>query len=101
MPMFRADMLAALLGDVVWTDDLHENFLEILLTVFVAKLRQRAFCQQFAGLNYSDGVAELLNLTHDVRGKNDRLPAVAALLDESGDRARGHHIERVGRFVKN
>ncbi len=82
-------------------DDFDEDFFELVLGVFVAKLGERPFDQEFAGLNDANGVAEFFYFAHDVGGEDDGLALVAAFADERSDGARGHDVEAVGRFVEN
>src|SRR5690349_11878589 len=101
MPILRADMSVDLRRSVVGSDDFDENVLEILFVMLIAKLRESAFGEKFAGLDDADGVAELFDFGHDVRGENDGLAVVAAFVDESSDGARGHDIEAIGRLVED
>src|SRR5215469_12157596 len=101
MPMLRADMSVGLLGDVMGGNDFDENLLEVLLAVLVAKLLQGTFRQKLAGLNDADGIAKLLNFSHDVRGENDRLTAIATFTNEFNDGPGGHDVEAGGRLVEN
>src|SRR6267143_2963799 len=100
MPMLRRDMSVGLLGDEVGRNDFDEDFLEVLLCVFVAKLGQSAFGEKFSIMDDADGVAELFDLAHDVGGENDGFAVVATFANESGNGARGHDIEAVGGFVE-
>src|SRR5256885_6655409 len=59
MPILRADMSVDLRRSVVGSDDFDENVLEILFVMLIAKLRESAFGEKFAGLNDADSVAEL------------------------------------------
>src|SRR5262249_12866376 len=99
--MFRADMSACLLGDIVRSDHLHENLLKVLLAMFSAQLVERAFCEQLAGLNDADDIAQLLNLSHDVSRKDDGLAPLPAFADEVDDRARRHDVESQRRLVED
>src|SRR6266850_23529 len=101
MPILRADILVALRRNIVGSDDFDEYVLEILFVMLIAKLRESAFGEKFAGLNDADGVAELFHFGHDVRGENDGLASVAAFADELDDRARSHDIETTGGFVED
>src|SRR5712664_477617 len=101
MPTLRRDISVGRLGNVVGRDDFDEDFLEVVLGVFVTELSEGAFHQEFAGLDNADGVAEFFDFAHDVRGENDGLAVVAAFADESGDGASGHDIEAVGGLVEN
>ena len=69
--------------------------------MLIAKLRESAFGEKFAGLDDADGVAELFDFGHDVRGENDGFAVVAAFVDESSDGARGHDIKTVGGLVED
>src|SRR5437667_10626937 len=100
MPILRADMSVDLRRSVVGSDDFDENVLEILFVMLIAKLRESAFGEKFAGLDDADGVAELFDFGHDVRGENDGFAVVAAFVDESSDGARGHDIKTVGGLVE-
>src|SRR5207244_12722483 len=101
MPILRADILVSLRGNIVGSDDFDENVLEILFVMLIAKLRESALGEKFAGLNDANGVAELLDFGHDVRGEDDGFAVVAAFVDERGDGARGHDIEAVGRLIED
>src|SRR5438034_7368643 len=94
MPILRADILVSLRGNIVGSDDFDENVLEILFVMLIAKLRKGAFGEKFTGLDDADGVAELFDFGHDVRGEDDGFAVVAAFVDESSDGARGHDIKR-------
>src|SRR5437773_7513670 len=93
MPILRADMSVDLRRSVVGSDDFDENVLEILFVMLIAKLRESAFGEKFAGLNDADSVAELFHFAHDVRGEDDGFAVVAAFVDEGSDGASGHDIE--------
>src|SRR5216684_2390169 len=43
------------------THDFDEDFLEVLLGVFLAKLRERAFGKKFSIMDDADGVAEVFD----------------------------------------
>src|SRR5438105_12246386 len=101
MPILRADILVSLRGNIVGSDDLDENVLEILFVMLIAKLRESAFGEKFAGLNDANGVAELFDFGHDVRGEDDGFAVVAAFVDEGGDGASGHDIEAVRGLVED
>src|SRR5882762_10150044 len=101
MPTLRRDMSVGLLGEVVRRDDFDEDFFEFVLGVLVAKLGEGPFDKEFTGLNDTDGVAELFDLTHDVRGEDDGFAVVAAFADKSSDGAGGHDVEAVGGLVEN
>src|SRR5579859_685523 len=101
MPILRRDILVVLLGDVMGCDDFDEDFLEFVLAEFVAKLREGTFDEEFAGLDDADGVAELFDFGHDVRGEDDGFAVVAAFADEGSDGAGGHDVEAVGGLVEN
>src|SRR5260370_20690869 len=94
-------MSVGLRGDVVGSDNLDEDFFEVLLGVFFAKPCQGALGKKLAVMNNADGVAELFDFAHDVGGKDDGLADVAAFADESGDGASGHDVEAVGGFVED
>src|SRR5437773_11953042 len=99
MLIVRADILVSLRGNIVGSDDFDENVLEILFVMLIAKLRESAFGEKFAGLDDADGVAELFDFGQDVRGENDGFAVVAAFVDESRDGARGHAIKTAGWLV--
>src|SRR5260370_21057209 len=101
MPMLRRDMSAGLLGNVVGRDDFDEDFLEIVLGVFIAELREGAFGEEFAALDDADDVAELFDFAHDVGGEDYGFAAVAAFADESGDGARRPDVSAVGGLVED
>src|SRR6267143_2328941 len=101
MPTWRMDMSVGLLGDVVGSDDFDEDFLEVVLGVFVAELSECALDKELAGLDDADGVAEFFDFAHDVGGKDDGFAVVAALADKSGDGAGGHDVEAVGGLVED
>src|SRR6267378_1397393 len=81
MPMSRMDISVGLLGGVVGSDDLNEDFLKFVLGVLVTKLCESAFDKQLAGLDDADGVTELFDFGHDVGGKNDGLAVLAAFAE--------------------
>src|SRR6476646_697492 len=101
MPTLRRDMSVVLLSDVVGRDDFDENFLELVLGIFVAKLCESAFDEEFAGLDDADGVAEFFDFSHDVCGEDDGFSVVAAFADEGSDGASGHNIEAVGGLIED
>src|SRR5713226_1507832 len=101
MPTLRRDMSVGLRGDVMGSDDFDEDFLEVVLGVLVAKLREGAFDKEFARLNDADGVAELFDFAHDVGGEDDGFAVVAAFADEAGDSAGGHDVEATGGLVED
>src|SRR5579859_2738615 len=101
MPTFRRDMSVFLLGDIMRRNDFDEDFLEIMLGIFVAKLGESALGKKLAGLNDADGVAELFDFGHDMGGKDNGFAVVAAFADEGGDGASGHDVKAVGGFVKD
>src|SRR5215472_14245478 len=101
MPMLRTDISVGLRGNVMRCDDLDEDFLEIVFRIFLAKLTERAFREQFSGLDDADRVTELLDFAHDMGRKDDRLSAVATFADEGRDGACGHHIEAKRGLVEN
>src|SRR5213592_3752029 len=109
MPILRADMSVDLRRSVVGSDDFDENVLEILFVMLIAKLRESnfspkalsrsfvmliaklresAFGEKFAGLDDADGVAELFDFGHDVRGEND---GFAVSLDRKSTRLNSSH----------
>src|SRR6266849_4212792 len=101
MPTLRKDMSVGLRGDVVGSDDLDEDFLEIGFGVLIAKLSQGAFGKKLPVMDDTDEVAELFDFAHDVGGEDDGFAAVAALADEGGDGPGGHDIEAVGGLVED
>src|SRR5436853_1923735 len=101
MPTLRADMSVGLLGNVVGRNDFDEDLLEVAFGVFIAKLRESAFGEKFAGLDDADSVAELFHFAHNVRGEDDGFAVVAAFMDESGDGASGHDIEAVRGLIED
>src|SRR5690348_14391058 len=101
MPMLRRDMSVFLLGDIMRRNDFDEDFLEIMLRIFIAKLGESALGKKLAGLNDADGVAELFDFGHDMSGKDNGFAVVAALADEGGDGASGHDVKSVGGLVKD
>src|SRR6266852_934870 len=101
MPMLRKDMSLYLRGDEMGCDNFHENLFQILFVVLLAKLREGSFGKEFAVLDDADGVAEFFDFAHDVSGENDGLSLVAALANEAGDGAGGHHIEAAGGLVED
>src|SRR5215471_4289889 len=101
MTMLRTDMSMGLRGNVMRSYDLNEDFLEIVFRISLAKLAERTFREQFSGLDDADRVTELLDFAHDMRGKDDRLSAVATFADERRDGACGHYIKTERRLVEN
>src|SRR5437667_231315 len=94
-------MSVGLRGNVMWGDDFDEDFLEVVLGVLVAEFGEGAFGEELARLDDAEGVAELLDFTHDVRGEDDRFAVVAAFADESGYRASGHDVAYFLRLLDN
>src|ERR1700719_1589932 len=101
MPTLRMDMSVGLLGGEVGRDDFDEDFLEVVLGIFVAELREGAFDEQLTGLDNADGVAELFDFGHDVGGEDDGFASVTAFADEGGDGACGHNVEAARGLVEN
>src|SRR5438132_12661828 len=93
-------MSVGLRGNVMWGDDFDEDFLEVVLGVLVAEFGEGAFGEELARLDDAEGVAELLDFTHDVRGEDDRFAVVAAFADERGYRASGHDVEASGGLIE-
>src|SRR6266851_9459087 len=81
-PTLRRDMSIGLRESVMGSNDLDEDFLEILFVVLIAELVERALGKQFARVDDADGVTELFDFAHDVGRKDDGLAAVAALAGE-------------------
>src|SRR6266852_5043646 len=97
MPTALRFMALGLHLGLEWADNFDEDFLEVLLGIFFAELREGAFGQKLAVVNDADDVAELFDFAHDVRGEDDGFAAVAAFADKGGDGAGGHDVRpRVG-----
>src|SRR5437879_13643754 len=94
-------MSVGLRGNVMWGDDFDEDFLEVVLGVLVAEFGEGAFGEELARLDDAEGVAELFDFTHDVRGEDDRFAVVAAFADESGYGASGHHVEAIAGLIED
>ena len=94
-------MTVGLLGGEEGRDDFDEDFLEVLLGIFIAEFGECTFDKELARLDDTDGVAELLDFGHDMRGENDGFAPVAAFTDKLDDRARGHNVEATGRLVED
>src|SRR5256884_9623477 len=101
MPTLRMDMSVGLLGGEEGRDDFDEDFLEVMLGIFIAEFGECTFDKELARLDDTDGVAELLDFAHDVGGEDDSLAVIATFADERGDGAGGHDIEAVGRLVED
>src|SRR5437899_5953310 len=101
MPTLRRDMSVGLCGDVVRSDDFDENLFEVLLGVFFTELGEGAFSKKLAIMNDADGVAELFDFAHNVRGKDNGFAVITAFADKSGDRASRHDVETVGGLVED
>src|SRR5689334_15045617 len=101
MPMLRADMSVGLRREVMRGHNFDENLLEIVLGIFLPKLSERAFGEELARLDDTDGVAELFDFAHDVGGEDDRLAAIAAFANEGGDGAGSHNVESDRGFVED
>src|SRR5882762_9461364 len=101
MPMLRTDMSVGLLGGEEGRDDFDEDFLEVMLGIFIAEFGECTFDKELARLDDTDGVAELFDFAHDVGGEDDSLAVIATFADERGDGAGGHDIEAVGRLVED
>src|SRR5271169_360425 len=101
MPILRRFMSVVLLSDVERSDDPHEDFLEILFSIAVAKFGERTLCKELAGLDNPDDVAELFDLAHDMRGENDSLATLTAFADEFDDGSSGHNVETECRLIED
>src|SRR5260370_38575313 len=101
MPMSRMDISVGLLGGVVGSDDLNEDFLKFVLGVLVTKLCGSAFDKQLAGLDDADGATDLFDFGHDVGGKNDGLAVLAPFADERSDGASCQEFVAIRGFVVN
>src|SRR5437762_8134331 len=93
MPTLRMDMSVGLLGGEEGRDDFDEDFLEVLLGIFIAEFGERTFDKELARLDDADVVAELFDFAHDVGGEDDSLAVIATFADERGEGAGGHDIE--------
>src|SRR5437660_12825063 len=93
-------MSVGLRGNVMWGDDFDEDFLEVVLGVLVAEFGEGAFGEELARLDDAEGVAQLFDFTHDVRGGDDRFAVVAAFADESGYGASGRAVEASGGLIE-
>src|SRR2546421_12475693 len=94
MPTLRMDMSVGLLGGQEGRDDFDEDFLEVMLGIFIAEFGECTFDQELARLDDTDGVAELFDFAHDVGGEDDSLAVIATFADERGDGAGGRSEER-------
>src|SRR5713226_3409722 len=101
MPTALRFMALGLHLGLEWADNFDEDFLEVLLGIFFAELREGAFGQKLAVVNDADDVAELFDFAHDVRGEDNGFAAVAAFADEGGDGASGHDVEAEGGLVED
>src|SRR5260370_35789469 len=100
MPTLRKGMSVGLRGDEMGSDEIDEDFLEIVFGISVTELRERAFGEELAVVDDADDVAELLDFAHDVGGEDDGLAVVAAFADKRSDGAGGHDVEAVGGLAK-
>src|SRR5216684_2711890 len=101
MPTALRFMALGLHLGLEWADNFDEDFLEVLLGIFFAELREGAFGQKLAVVNDADDVAELFDFAHDVRGEDDGFAAVAAFADKGGDGAGGHDVEAEGGLIED
>src|SRR5208337_2111179 len=101
MPMLRRFISVGLLPGVQRSDDLHENFFQVVFAVARAKCAKGALGEELAGMNDADDVAQFLHLAHHVGGENDGFAALAAFANEVDDRARGHDVQAKRGLVKN
>src|SRR6266850_5147650 len=101
MPTLRRDMSVGLLCGEVGRDDFNEDFLEVMLGIFIAELRECTFDKELARLDDTDGVAELFDFGHDVAGEDDGFATITAFTDEGGDGAGGHNVEAARGLVEN
>src|SRR5208283_2380861 len=100
-PMFWYDISAGLLPGVEGSNDLDEDFLQVLFVVAGAEFREGALGEELAGLNDADDVAQFLGLAHHMGGKDYGFPPLPAFADEVNDRARGHDVEQCGWLVED
>src|SRR5262249_51699127 len=90
------------LGDgAVTRDNLHENLLEILLSIRVTQFAHRSLGQKFAVLDDAHDIAHFFDFTHDVGREHYRLPTVTALAYKGHDCARRQDIEPHGRLIED
>src|SRR5208283_3970479 len=101
MPMLRKFMSGGLLPGVEGSDDLYEDFFQVVLAVAGTQFRQRALGEQLAGLNDADNVAELIHFAHHVGRENNRLSPLATLADELNDGASRHDVQAQRGLVKD
>src|SRR5437667_8555412 len=98
--MFRSRM-SDRLRDVMWRDNLHEHFFEIIFSVPLPQLLECSLRQQFAALNNSHDVAQFLHLAHHVRRENHIIAPAPALTDEFEDLPSGHDLQADHQLIKN
>jgi len=82
-------------------DDPDNDFFQVVFRVFGAEFWNGAFFEQLSVVDDTDMVTEAFDFAHDVSGKNDGLPAIATVGDETDDSAGSHHVEAGGGFVED
>jgi hypothetical protein len=85
----------------VGRDDFDEDFLEVVLAVFFAKLSESAFGKKLTGLDDANGVAEFFDFGHDVCGEDDGFARVATFANKRNDRPGSHDVKSIGGLVKD
>src|SRR5208337_17716 len=101
MPMLWRFMSVGPLPGVVRSDDLHEDFLQVVFTIARTQSGKGTLREELAGLNDADDVAQFIHLAHHVSGENHGFAPLAALADEVDDRAGRHDVQANRRLVKN
>jgi hypothetical protein len=81
---------------------LHEGLLEVVLPGAGVELGHRAFGHRAAVRHDHHVVAEAFHLLHDVGGEHDALAVLVAQPAQGvAQRARGQHVQAVGRLVED
>src|SRR5262249_46693179 len=93
--------LLGLRFDIQGRNDFDEDLFEVFFAMFFAKLRERSFGEQLAGLNDANHITESFDLGHDVSGEDDGFSAVTAFADKIDNAARRHYVKAGRRFVEN
>src|SRR6266513_1160809 len=75
-PTLSMDMSVGLFGGEEGRDDFDEDFLEVMLGIFIAEFGECTFDKELARLDDADVVAELFDFAHVVVGEDDSLTVI-------------------------
>src|SRR6266576_1737947 len=109
MPMLRMDMSVGLFGGEEGRDDFDEDFLKVMLGIFIAEFGERTFDKELARLDDADVVAELFIFSTHIMSEVEKLCdnigiiqsgklLVEGTLAELRDKYAEHDLEEI--FVK-